>query len=352
MDTATHAPSATVATTRNRDAGRAVVEYYNQCRDDYRILWRTEENGSIHFGFFDDVSRTVGPSAVAEWMVAAATYGLGLILAVAAMCAAVTRTAIGREAAVRWLRIAARGRAARHDAAQRRMTEVCADAVGLVAGERVLDAGCGVGGTGLWLAAHRGVTLLGLNLQQHQLVEARTRAAADPAGARARFSVQDYTEMGVADASIDVVWGLESICHCLDKRAFIREAYRVLKPGGRLMMADFLLPDERVPAESEAAMRTWTRGWAIPNLTSVPAFTSELAAHGFRNVRYRDIRQHVLPSARRLYKASLIALPVDAILQALGARSPLQRENVRAAYRQYHTLRGGAWTYGIFVAVK
>jgi tocopherol O-methyltransferase len=352
MDTATHRLSAPVAPTRNRDAGQAVVEYYNQCRDDYRILWRTEENGSIHFGFFDDVSRSGGPAAVAEWTAAAATYGLGLILSVGAMGAAMTRTAVGRETAVRWLRIAARGRASRHDAAQRRMTEVCADAVGLGPGERVLDAGCGVAGTGLWLASHRGVTVLGLNLQPHQLREARRRAAADPAGARVRFSVQDYTEMGVADASVDVVWALESICHCLDKRAFIREAYRVLKPGGRLMMADFLLPHASVSADSEAAIRTWTRGWAIPNLTSVPAFTSDLAAHGFTNIRYRDIRQHVLPSSRRLHKASLVALPVDGVLQLLGARSAIQRENVRAAYWQYPTLRHGAWTYGIFVAVK
>ena len=34
----------------NRAARRAVVDYYSHCDDDYRILWRTDENGSIHFG--------------------------------------------------------------------------------------------------------------------------------------------------------------------------------------------------------------------------------------------------------------------------------------------------------------
>src|SRR3954469_3145522 len=336
----------------NGPARRAVIDYYDQCRDDYRILWRTDENGTIHFGFFDDrkhgsfAARAVGMLRLVQ------TYMVGAAAAVTALGAMLTRTAWGRTKSVEWLRRAARGRAARHDVAQARMMDVCARASGMRAGERVIDAGCGIGGSGLWLAAHYGVKVVGLNVQPSHLHEARRRAAIHPAGSRVHFSAQDFTEMGLASGTVDVVWALESVCHCADKLAFVAESYRVLRPGGRLMVADFFQPREDVAPEHQESMRTWTRGWALPDLAAVPVFHRVLSERGFHEVTYRDIGRHVLPSSRRLYKASLVARPIDLLLSSIGARSRIQRENVRAAYYQYRTLRAGAWTYGVFVATK
>jgi hypothetical protein len=118
------------------------------------------------------------------------------------------------------------------------------------------------------------------------------------------------------------------------------------------MVADFFLPGANIAAEHEEAMRTWTTGWALPNLAATAAFDRLLRDHGFRAVTYRDIRPHVVPSSRRLYKASLIARPIGSVLSMIGVRSRVQQENVRAAYHQYRTLRAGAWTYGVFVATK
>jgi hypothetical protein len=84
----------------------------------------------------------------------------------------------------------------------------------------------------------------------------------------------------------------------------------------------------------------------------VPGFEQTLQALGFGQVTYRDLRPHVMPSSRRLYKASLVARPIAAALERLGVRSRIQRDNVRASFYQYRTLRSGAWTYGLFVATK
>jgi SAM-dependent methyltransferase len=335
---------AAAATSPNRVDRARVIDYYAHCWNDYRILWRTDETGSVHFGFFDEA-----PGRVRDHLHSAVEGIAGVIAALAAGIAG----ARGRsDAALRWLRVAARGRAARHDAAQHRMTAECANAVGLSSGDLLLDAGCGVGGTDLWLAAARGVRVHGVNIQPAHLREARRRAATHPAGSRVGFSMQDFTELAIATASVDVVWALESLCHSADKEGFVREAFRVLRPGGRLMVADFFLVRDEVPPDRERAMSTWNSGWALPPLANIEWFRRLLTAQGFCVLSCRDIGPHVLPSSRRLFKASLVAWPIHLLLQAAGTRSALAGANVRAAFHQYTTLRDGIWTYCILAARK
>ena len=339
-----------VTTRGNHEARSRVIEYYRDCRNDYRIIWRTDENGTIHFGYFDDGAAINHPIVTF-----AQTLARGIVALAAAIVAAIVALVpvpAFREAAVRALRVAARGRVSRHDAAQRRMTEVCAEAVQPRPGERLLDAGCGVGGTDRWLAERYRAFVCGLNVQHDHLAIARQHQGIPANGGRVCFSRQDYTEMGIASESCDIVWGLESICHCQDKSAFIREASRVLRPGGRLMIADFFLAEDALSDRDAFEVTEWTRGWAIPNLASTKGFFELLEAHGFANVRQRDITANVLPSSHRLYKASLVASPIHRYLERLGARSTIQGANISAAHLQYRTLRDHVCAYAIFTAEK
>ena len=118
------------------------------------------------------------------------------------------------------------------------------------------------------------------------------------------------------------------------------------------MVADFFLSRDELQPEEASRMRTWTDGWALPNLASIEGFPSLLASEGFQDVRVRDIGANVLPSSLRLFKASLVALPVNAVLEACGWRTRAAGRNVRAARHQYTTLRDRIWTYAIFVARK
>ncbi len=299
-----------IASSSNVAAAAAVREYYDQCWDDYRILWRTDENGSIHFGFIDRDEQRL---SIVEGVTTVFSACRGIAMALLAGLAASTRTRWGRDRALHFLRVAASGRAGRHDRAQVRMTEKCAAAVNLQRGERVLDAGCGVGGTDLWLAERFAVDVLGLNIQPMHLQEAQRLAIDHPAGHRVRFAMQDYTEMAIRESSFNVVWALESVCHCADKLTFIREAYRVLQPGGRVMVADFFRADGALEPREAQRLKTWTDGWALPNLARVSEFRAGLESAGFRRIECLDVAAHVLPSSRRLYRASLVALPINAV---------------------------------------
>jgi ubiquinone/menaquinone biosynthesis C-methylase UbiE len=340
----------TFPTTPRRETQRRVIDYYDQCDDDYRILWRSDETHCLHYGFFDEAVA----SAPAHWSERRWSQPVGLgvrtVAAIAGLVAYPGPPPV-REWATRCLRVAASGRFARHEAGQARMNAVCAEAARIRPGDRVLDAGCGLGGSDLFLSRHFRATIFAINLQPRHLARARAYTTASAAQPPVQFSRQDYTQMAFAAGSFDVVWGLESICHCQNKRAFIAEAYRVLRRPGRLMVADFFQLKETLSAEEAARMR-WINGWAIPNLALVRQFGEDMAAAGFERVAYRDIRSQVIPSSERMYKASLVAGGIGRAMERLGIRSAVQTNNIRAARDQYSTLRDAVWTYGIFTAEK
>jgi MPBQ/MSBQ methyltransferase len=111
---------------------------------------------------------------------------------------------------------------------------------------KVLDVGCGVGGTSRYLAKNLGpnAQVTGITLSPNQVKRA-TSLAVEQGVPNANFRVMNALEMEFPDNSFDVVWACESGEHMPDKKAYIDEMMRVLKPGGKFVMATWCQRDDR-----------------------------------------------------------------------------------------------------------
>lgn len=122
--------------------------------------------------------------------------------------------------------------------AARRITRKVGDGIGLRAGERVLDAGCGVGGPAVQLYREFGVRVSGVTISAVQATEATARAAAAGVGDRVDFQQGDYRSLPFADGTFDAVVAVESLMHAGDLGEVLGELHRILRPGGRLGVSD------------------------------------------------------------------------------------------------------------------
>ena len=166
-------------------------------------------------------------------------------------------------------------------------------------GSRVLDVGCGIGGSARILARDYGFEVLGISISPGQIERARQLT---PAGLPCRFAVMDALALELADASFDAVWTVEAGPHMPDKQRFADELLRVLKPGGLLAVADWNRRDAAVQPLSRLerwVMHQLLVQWAHPEFASIPGFRRNLEASpwaGGLQVTTADWSRATLPS--------------------------------------------------------
>lgn len=227
-----------------------------------------------------------------------------------------------------------------------------AKVLGIEPSDVVLEAGCGTGGTTVWLATQHGARAVGITLCRNQVRRANRIAARRGVSRRARFLVMDFMHTGFRDGAFTKLFASESACYAPSKPAFLREAYRLLGPGGRIVVIDGFRADRRLGPAEERLMAECSRGWAVPGLSTVAEFGGALTAAGFRDVGFAECTAIIMPSARRIWARAMLALPFAQLLHAGGVLTDGQLAHVRTSIGQLPILRRGLAVYGVFSAVK
>lgn len=226
------------------------------------------------------------------------------------------------------------------------MNRHLADAVDIDSDDLVLHSGCGVGGPATWVAKHRGADVIGINITEVQLERARELAEERGVADKAEFRYDDFTEMEtIDDNEVDVIWGLQAICHAQDKRDFLEQAKRVLKDDGRLVVADGFMAERDLSARQQRLMNKWLNGWKVPNLAHIDDFVGHLEDLDFKNIEVRNDDENVMPFSRGTFFNSLKYYPQAKLFNLLGYMSQEEVDHITAGHYQYRTLRKGLWTH-------
>ena len=168
-----------------------------------------------------------------------------------------------------------------------------------LAGKRVLDIGCGIGGPAFVLARKYGAHVTGIDLEP-QLIERATRRAAElELAQQTDFRAVSLGPFGFPDASFDVVFTSGALTQTEDKAGIVAECLRVLKSGGVLSCYDWLKGE----GELSDAMRYFIKMEGLTyNLITLAELGRHLIAGGFENVTMEDASEWYRRESRREYE--------------------------------------------------
>jgi cyclopropane fatty-acyl-phospholipid synthase-like methyltransferase len=274
-----------------------IVSYYDNCQIDYELVWHLKSHMCMHYGYWDKSTKNLRESL-------------------------------------------------------NNMNVQVAAFAQIKQGMLVLDAGCGVGGSSIFLAKNLNCKTIGITLSEKQVATCTANAKKMGVENLSSFQKQNYLNTTFPDNTFDIVWGVESVCYAFDKADFLKEAFRVLKPGGRVIIADFFSNDVKAKTADAELMDKWTSTWAIKSYADVNEFWQKMHTAGFENCAKKDVTENVIKSIRRLFYSFFPGLPITYISQVLGIRNKIQTANTWSTYYQYMAFKKGLWKYMFYTAQK
>ena len=216
-------------------------------------------------------------------------------------------------------------------------------------GRRVLDAGCGVGGTAITLAEAYGVHVTGLTICEPHIAVATEHAEQRGVGHLVEFLYGDFMDPPFPEASFDAVLNHESFCYAQDKPAYLRGVLRVLKPGGRWQALEGLRMGTPMTAAQEAVHSVAQRGWRMPPLEPWRDVVAALEETGFEEIREQDLSSEAAPSTESLRNRWLL---FTLLIDPAGRVSQASREFMEATVSYDQGLREGVFTYHFLSAAR
>jgi SAM-dependent methyltransferase len=218
-------------------------------------------------------------------------------------------------------------------------------AAGLAREPRVVDAGCGLGGTIFHWKTRVGGRYLGLTLSPEQRRRADDEAQRRGLARDCSFLVRSYHTP--LDGSYDAAIAIESLAHSVDPKDAVATLSRALAPGGVFVIVD----DMPEPDADPALLKGFKSGWRTPVLLDANGFRSALGAHGLSAMREIDLTERLRPRPLPWLRILIAAFgAMRAVAPSRGMRDVL--DALRGGFFLEALYRTKGMRYRMIVAAK
>jgi tocopherol O-methyltransferase len=230
------------------------------------------------------------------------------------------------------------------ETAQVQLIEHLAQAANITPGGKILDVGCGFGGSSIYLAKRYQAEATGITISPVQVEMANQ--AAQKAGVKTKFLLMDAEAMEF-NTLFDVVWSVESIAHYQDKERFFASAAKLLKPSGTLAITDWFKKANLKPGEYKKFLRPIEKGMLV-ELQTIEEYEASLASNGLKIMKSEILNNNC---------AKTWDLCLDIIKNktfwGIAARNGSEFVHYLKAFRAMRTgFASGRFVYGLIAAKK
>lgn len=232
--------------------------------------------------------------------------------------------------------------------AQLQLTQRLAALSSIKPKSRVLDVGCGMGGSSRWLASELKCDVTGVTISPIQRRWAATATWLQRCRPRPQFVCQDAEQCAFDDATFDVVWSIECTEHLFDKAEFFQRAAKWLKPGGRIAICAWLVGQRENEPDTIAQVQRVCKGMFCPSLGTQHDYENWLENAGLV-VKESQLWTSKVMRTWEICKRRVDRSGVRWLASLLGQNHTLFLDHFDSILNAY---RSGAMEYGCFVAEK
>ena len=160
---------------------------------------------------------------------------------------------------------------------------------------RIADLGCGVGASLFYIhpRLQNPAPALGLTLSPVQAKLAQESAKQLGLQDQIRFAEGDFTSVPLPSESLDAVYSVEAVCHAVDPEKYFKEAGRLLRKGGKLILVDDYQAARSFSSNETKWLKAYIDGWYVPGVRTVEQTIAFANNHGLRLKKNEELTPHL-----------------------------------------------------------